>query len=944
MADSVLKYENLIGKDDTFTVLFEQIEQLKKELIDLAQILQGQLKLINPNEEEAVKSIVKEVGTLTDAYKKLQVEEKKAQITKKKVMEMTDAELAQREKQKIIDRERVQLAKQESIINNEKAGKIEKLRAQLSVTTIKWKKLTEAELKNKDIGGKLIKEKKQLTDELKKLERQTGDNRRNVGNYSDALSGLGGQFGIIGVAFNTLTKGFRGLKNIFPAIIGGFKTLRGAIISTGIGALVVAFGSLVTFLGRTQRGLDFVSKAFAGVTATIDVIIDRIAKFGEALGAAFSGDFSRAAELFKQSVTGVGAEIAKEAGQALELEKALQKLQDRENDLILTKAKRERQIATLERLAEENKNNDKKRSAEQLKEAINLSKGIADTEVAIAKERARIKVEQNKMAESTREDIKEEKQLLAAVENVEKQREDRIRGLTRKLNSLTNTRKKDTKAIQENTKEFKDNTDLRIKAIESLQNKIMKAEADNTEDQTERLLALEDAKYKELQTKRKLEFEKDLKLIQDHENNIKEFYTKNSDEFKENEIDKRNEIRELKKLYQKLEQEDLKLSEKKKNEIIDNSFDDERKITIEQHDAELQELEDQEDKKAKAQTDAIMKTMHWRSETEKEELEFERELSDLKIQNIEDENQREIALMREMWERKKSDIMANEKYTLEQRKQLVEEVNKLQIKAEKDLNKKLQQERTKQVVESLNQLTAAVGSAVIKSFEKELEQITEALNEKDKEVENQRERAEKGLTNTLKFEQEERAKLEAQQIRAEKKKKETAEILALFNLVSAYAASGNSDALTKGLIDWSLLKALGEGFEDGGYTGLGSSNSDIKGLVHANEYVVTAADTAKYGLIGKDGSAFGEAMSDYFYTPLHRNNYPDQNVKFKEGLNKSSNTFNRLENEVKEMRKALENIPKNNYDLLQMTDYFVEISKRVTNNRMTKITKQRKRL
>jgi hypothetical protein len=37
-------------------------------------------------------------------------------------------------------------------------------------------------------------------------------------------------------------------------------------------------------------------------------------------------------------------------------------------------------------------------------------------------------------------------------------------------------------------------------------------------------------------------------------------------------------------------------------------------------------------------------------------------------------------------------------------------------------------------------------------------------------------------------------------------------------------------------------------------------------------------------------------------------------------------------------------MPQKDFDLVQMTDYFVEISKRVTQNRLTNVSKQRKRL
>ena len=191
MADSVINYSDLIGKDDTFSEIFANIERLKKELAELAKQAQKDLDLINPNNEEGLKKAVKQVEDLTKASKQLETERKKAVKTRKKLADLTDEELIDREKLKIVNRERIQIAKQEAILRNKEAGQIEKLRAQLSLTTLQWKKLSKKELENGKEGKKLIKTKKRLTNELKRLEKQTGDTRRNVGNYTQSLGKLG---------------------------------------------------------------------------------------------------------------------------------------------------------------------------------------------------------------------------------------------------------------------------------------------------------------------------------------------------------------------------------------------------------------------------------------------------------------------------------------------------------------------------------------------------------------------------------------------------------------------------------------------------------------------------------------------------------------------------------------------------------------------------------
>ena len=236
-----------------------------------------------------------------------------------------------------------------------------------------------------------------------------------------------------------------------------------------------------------------------------------------------------------------------------------------------------------------------------------------------------------------------------------------------------------------------------------------------------------------------------------------------------------------------------------------------------------------------------------------------------------------------------------------------------------------------------------VGATIVDTFNKQAELASSLVEDQADAVETQRQRAEQGLSNTLAFEQEQLAQREAERIRAEKAAKQAAELLTLFNLVSAYAASGDTNALAKGLVDFSILKALESGFEEGGYTG-DNGKSQISGVVHGREYVVTAEDTKKYGLVGKSGADFGEAMSDYFYSPLQQNMYPEQTDRFKKNVQNQSSQVSRLENEVREMRRAFERMPKNEFDMVRLTDHIVEISKRVTQNRMSKISKHKKRL
>jgi hypothetical protein len=423
------------------------------------------------------------------------------------------------------------------------------------------------------------------------------------------------------------------------------------------------------------------------------------------------------------------------------------------------------------------------------------------------------------------------------------------------------------------------NLTARVQAIVALEKQIEKAETDAIEDKQERLLALEDLKAKALREQQEKAFSAFVDLLEKQEESLIAFYGENSAEVIAFRKEAGQELLDVEAKNQELSELQLEESEKRKLKI----------------------REDFEKKRVEAATKTV---------TQAQAL--------VKKQNAE-----------------------NEKLIKDSIKSIDEDIEATQAKATERAKKRA--ERQQELIQGIADTAEKIGAAIVSTFEKQADAAGALVESQAAAVETQRKRAEDGLSNTLKFEQEQLAQREAERVRAEKKAKQAAEFIALLNLVSSYAASGDSNALARGLVDFSLLKALEAGFEEGGYTG-DNGKSQIAGVVHGQEFVVTADDVKKYGLTGKSGGDFGEAMSDYFYSPLQQNLYNGQSDNFKSGMSGRPNDFARLEDEMRAMRRAFQSMPKNDFDILQMTDYFVDIAKRVTSNRMTNVSKQRKRL
>jgi hypothetical protein len=178
------------------------------------------------------------------------------------------------------ENEKVVLANEQA--NEAATGSIEQMRKQLSVVTVQWKNLTKEERENEEIGGKLAKQKKALTDALKAEEKATGDTRRNVGNYREdiekALQATGG-FG------QSLMGMVSGLKAATAASLKFLATPLGAVlgaIGLAIGAVVGAFKTLQASLQRTEKGQAALSKVFStfrGLANGLLKVIEPLAEF-----------------------------------------------------------------------------------------------------------------------------------------------------------------------------------------------------------------------------------------------------------------------------------------------------------------------------------------------------------------------------------------------------------------------------------------------------------------------------------------------------------------------------------------------------------------------------------------------------------------------------------------------------------------------------------------
>lgn len=366
--------------------------------------------------------------------------------------------------------------------------------------------------------------------------------------FSDFAEVFGVNMGAVSAQFTSVQKGltllsggFKGATAASGGLSAALKILRLALISTGIGAIIVALGSLISYFTQTERGAEAVERVMASLKAIFKVITDQASLLGETIVNAFKnpkqtieelwefiksqfvnritaiprvieaawnivksifkGGIGEAAKEYASALTQlgtgldktqqgkvfnyfkeVGKEMGAEAKQAWELEKSLQALEDREIALIEVQGKRRQAIADLRLKAKDLDTTEKERQA-ALAEAMQIQRQMTADEVALQKERVRIQEAQLNMGEKLDDDVRALAESKARLNDIEAEGLAEIRAMSREYNSLT-------KSINENAQA------VRLAAIEK-----EKAESKNLKQIDSKKLAVDPTTGQIAQTK-----------------------------------------------------------------------------------------------------------------------------------------------------------------------------------------------------------------------------------------------------------------------------------------------------------------------------------------------------------------------------------------------------------------------------------------------------------
>lgn len=276
-------------------------------------------------------------------------------------------------------------AKQDAIPKGAWVAGMDKLNDKIRETT--------AELNDEKNGLKSLKqEQKEATQEVKKhATAQKENNKESV----DSI----GNFKFMGVSLNGVKRGF---SKVIPAAKAMFGTIKAGIISTGIGALVIAVMALIQSFKRSEAGQEKFQRIMAAIGAVTSQVADAFANLGGIIIDTFQDpmpamkSFGNGLLKFLKDPTGatrdmfVKATIAakgfvdetsKEVDALIEVTNMRQKAHHIDRKLKVERAEANREINDLRLQAEDREKYSATERIELLRKAQKIEQGITDKEI-----------------------------------------------------------------------------------------------------------------------------------------------------------------------------------------------------------------------------------------------------------------------------------------------------------------------------------------------------------------------------------------------------------------------------------------------------------------------------------------------------------------------------------------------------------------------------------
>lgn len=372
---------------------------------------------IKVNYNEAVKAIAEyqtKIDAARDAEKNLKKQLKDGEISRQQYNEEIAASKIAiadyNDAIRIINKTVQNQIKQEK----EQEGSLKALRAELSNLTAEYDALSEAE--RKGASGEELKNKiNEVTDALKGGEEETQRYYRNVGNYEEAIkSAVSSNIPFIGTLIQTqdeMGSVKAGAVAAGAAVKNFSKTLL-ALLANPIVAILTAISVVIMAVAKGIKSSEENTSRWNAVLAPLKMALDAVGKVLQIVasgilsvveaGGKMMGWITK--QLEKLPVLGkYVAEVNKENERYIAMAKEQAAIDRDTRNLQVQNAKNALQIATLKAKADDELNVSAKERMEAIREANRLEEEASKKNYELAKRRYELMVQQNAMAENTKE-------------------------------------------------------------------------------------------------------------------------------------------------------------------------------------------------------------------------------------------------------------------------------------------------------------------------------------------------------------------------------------------------------------------------------------------------------------------------------------------------------------------------------------------------------------
>lgn len=250
MPNNPIKYSDLVSPDNSITDLIKQLQDLlktyndtaggiKAEAIQLTQVLKS-VSGATDEGRTATKKAADDADRLAKAQRELAFAESE---TAKKIAELKAAQTEQNQINKLIVK-----------LNQSAEGSYNRLSAQYSLNKIAINNMSQAERDYAEETEGLITKTRELYEEMKRLQEETGKHQLNVGNYpevsgaiagvSDKVTELIGLNNAFGQSILALGRGGAESKAVFTAMGDGAKALGASLMGLLTNPVFIAIAGI----------------------------------------------------------------------------------------------------------------------------------------------------------------------------------------------------------------------------------------------------------------------------------------------------------------------------------------------------------------------------------------------------------------------------------------------------------------------------------------------------------------------------------------------------------------------------------------------------------------------------------------------------------------------------------------------------------------------------